>query len=280
MYNITFAARPVCDCPDCAPLCKHLLYLKLRVLRIPRGSPLLRSLGYAPHELRYIFAHMAAAGAVEAPEARAVVAAALGVRLSDAPLPPPIARAPAGGGGGAAAAGGAARAAAAAGGVGAYASTVPPAARGLDDEEDECAVCFDVLGGGAGLFYCSACTHALHGACYAAWRAAKAAAAVPVTCVFCRAVWGPAPGAVPPPPPPLPRAAAAGAGGGAGGGGGGGGGAAHVTENEGYMNVASVLGLPAERDVSTYSPFSGGHGSYGRYGGGGYHGKSRYRRWR
>lgn len=213
VYTIDFCGRPACSCPDAKirqGQCKHLLYLKLRVLQIPRASHLLRADTYAPHELRYVLVH--------ADALRMATDAAAAAHSSHAY---PYAGALGGGGGdrvgvgeeGGADAAGAARAArrarrtgddagvpAAAGGgggggmpdrVGAGAAVGSPRATaeapcGWSRGGEPCSVCFDLLGSAVRvLLFCSACGNGLHTACARAWAAARA----PATCPLCRTAW-------------------------------------------------------------------------------------------
>lgn len=121
---------------------------------------------------------------------------------------------------------------------------------------DDCPICFCAIEAGEGVVWCRAvCGTNLHASCFRQWRAAAAAKtnannanANRVTCVMCRAPWIDADGnsdntAV--------AAAVAGLGsitdvlGHA---------PAHVGE-EGYVNMASYLGLSPTRDAGPYIPF-------------------------
>ncbi|KAF2490706.1 hypothetical protein BU16DRAFT_469843, partial [Lophium mytilinum] len=99
--------------------------------------------------------------------------------------------------------------------------------------EDDCPICcmeFEV--GKEEIVYCkAACGNNIHKHCFEQWAAAKSGARGGVTCPFCRTPWAGDEDMV-----------------------------KKLSKNgkvneDGYVNVASQLGLSGERDYSTYHPF-------------------------
>lgn len=60
LYTVAIDKRPRCNCPDArrgnVP-CKHVMFVIIKVLRIPPDSPLVWQSNYMTHELQYIFEH-------------------------------------------------------------------------------------------------------------------------------------------------------------------------------------------------------------------------------
>ena len=58
VYDIHIGKVPTCSCPDFAKghLCKHILFVMLKVLRVPGGSPLIYQKALLQTELQSIFA--------------------------------------------------------------------------------------------------------------------------------------------------------------------------------------------------------------------------------
>ena len=56
VYTVVVAEIPSCSCPDSSVPCKHLLFVYLRVLRLPAESPLLYQVALVPTELIEMFA--------------------------------------------------------------------------------------------------------------------------------------------------------------------------------------------------------------------------------
>ena len=88
LYAVVIGRVCSCTCPDWARRggnCKHLLYTKLRVLKLPRESPLLWQTAYLSMELTYMLAHLAHPRAVEG-RATGVVLRALGEEAERTPV--------------------------------------------------------------------------------------------------------------------------------------------------------------------------------------------------
>ena len=61
MYTVGVGARQVCTCPDFlrGNLCKHVLFVMLKVLKEPHSSPIVWQTGLAPSERASLFARFA-----------------------------------------------------------------------------------------------------------------------------------------------------------------------------------------------------------------------------
>lgn len=224
--------QPKCTCPDFPRSrgCKHMLFIMMKVLGIPAHHPLLWQASYLPNELQYFFEHAPGAAAtrlVMAPEeVRRATAAAVGRKLELEVE------------GDSAAAAAAAVAAAAAE---AEAAAAAAAKRKPHSPEDDCGVCFDVLGEDASaLISCDSCQNYLHKACFEAWYKARTEKGYEVTCSFCRAPMG-MPGAGGSSSSSGGKAASGGAGAGAGAAAAGYGGAGGVEKAGRYFNVAAMM---------------------------------------
>jgi len=232
VYRVMIGRDCYCTCPDYlrSKCCKHMIFVMLKVLRVPAGHPFAFNVSFLPNELLYIMDHSpdpAGAGGVLAPdEAREAIAKATGRTLAIAAAAADSA---------AAACGGSSSSSAAAVPAAGAAAAAPPA-RKPHDPSDDCPICFDSLGASLpALCQCSTCSNYLHTECMTNWLKAKVGQ--PATCVFCRAPWRPVGGAA--------SSSSSGAGAAAAGAGG-------VSRVGGYLNVAGLAGLSGRRDTSTY----------------------------
>ncbi|KAL4422460.1 hypothetical protein ABPG75_008657 [Micractinium tetrahymenae] len=175
VYTVTVGRHPGCTCPDAQKghVCKHYLFVQLRVLRLPRDDPLVWQAALLPSEADEVLSgqHSCRSGggggdAVLAPDA---------VRQQFQRL-----------------AGGEPGAEAAQEGGG-----QPSGQRPFEADED-CPICFDALaptaGGTAGaageaVSWCTACGKSAHASCMQKWVRSKASAGHDVTCPLCRAPW-------------------------------------------------------------------------------------------
>ncbi len=173
VYDVVISRTPSCSCPDAARgnICKHRLFVLLRVLRRREDDPLLWQRALLEAEVRDLLSALPAAAAArddvgdDAGDAGALAMEALR-QAYRARTAAPAARRPLGG--------------------------------------SDCGVCYEALlrdddGAEAeAMAWCASCGNATHAACFARWRAARAAqqqqrdgdaAALLVTCVYCRAPW-------------------------------------------------------------------------------------------
>jgi len=211
--QVTISNRNRCTCPDSwRGICKHVIFVMNRVLRVPPHNPLSWQSGLLVSELSYIFDH-----APDPTRDRCVLAddavryAAAKFQGRSLSLVTPAEDAGGGGGDAAGAAGEAAPAAAAAGADGkrkpgegtwvwvwvwgggrdgALHLPFPPTLhrRCAVSADDDCPICFEPLGANdAVLTWCDACGNSMHSQCMTMWARGKPAGGV--TCVYCRAVW-------------------------------------------------------------------------------------------
>ena len=184
LYTVTISNLTDCTCPDSARgnLCKHRLFVMLKVLRRRTSDPLVWQAALLDSELRRLFAAAPQPGSVGAALAsasvRAAVMAATGAQdCIGGADPAPSAPAASGGGGG--------------GGAEGEVSSAGIARKGVN-EGDCCPICFEDMEPGTEdqLVWCKgACGQNLHVACMKQWTTAKRRAGAPVTCVYCRAAW-------------------------------------------------------------------------------------------
>lgn len=200
-YTVTFDRSPRCNCPDGqrGNHCKHLLYVKIRVLKIPHSCPLLWQDGYLSHELQYIFAH--------APDPRSTgVAASAPVLATYQQLTGASSSVAAGGtvdltgdehqdgmgSAGASSSSSSLRSAAAAS-RSQSAIQALEATRRQPAADDDCVNCYDTLGSNLSLLtWCTTCGNNFHAhPCFDGWRKEKTKKREDVTCPNCRFVKSP-----------------------------------------------------------------------------------------
>lgn len=154
VYTVRIARTVSCTCPDAdrGNLCKHICFVMLRVLRLPRDSPLVYQRALLPSEREGIFADMPAVGQdVAASETvRAAYQQATGKAHPKA----------------------------------AAAAAEPLAPRG--GAEGDCPICFEPLGTEQ-VKTCTICRNGIHAECFGRW--ARASAGTTPTCPFCRTPW-------------------------------------------------------------------------------------------
>jgi hypothetical protein len=157
VYTVTISRYPGCSCPDGTKgnVCKHRLFVGLRVLKLAADDPRAWQRGLLPAEADAALAGFCERAGEEAAPPADVVADPEAVRRWRASR--------------AAAAGGAAP---------------PPAPPARADADAECAICFEPLGAAeARIERCETCGNGVHSECGARWAAAAAQA----TCPYCRA---------------------------------------------------------------------------------------------
>eukprot|EP00742_Colponemidia_sp_Colp-10_P013003 GILJ01014656.1.p1 GENE.GILJ01014656.1~~GILJ01014656.1.p1 ORF type:complete len:320 (+),score=26.53 GILJ01014656.1:626-1585(+) len=152
VYTIHIGTLPSCTCPDFAKgnLCKHILFVLLRVLKVPRNSPLVYQRAFLSSELKEIYSY-GSKGRLD----RTVVAdEAVRKRYSE------------------------------------MTGSVTEDVEGVKQrplEGEECPICFEPFTTGEAVVWCRAqCGSNLHRDCFNRWRQQKGAN---VTCPFCRARW-------------------------------------------------------------------------------------------
>ncbi|EFJ51142.1 hypothetical protein VOLCADRAFT_103541 [Volvox carteri f. nagariensis] len=177
VYTVVISRSPSCSCPDFAKghLCKHVLFVMLRVLRQSPDNPVIWQKGLLTREVEEVLGPLAAAGSGTAAVDQSVLATEL-VRQRYAAVA------------GGSSSSGAAGAASGGGGV-------------QRPVEGDCPICYEAMvapsGGGRGAeanTFCMSCGNNMHKTCFDRWASSKRSSGQVVTCVYCRAAWGP-PGA-------------------------------------------------------------------------------------
>ena len=141
VYTVTVSGTPGCDCPDGrrGNICKHLIFVFVRVLGLPQDSPLVRQRGLLPTEVAAALRHRsqraqqrAATGRYGASDAvRRTLSASAGADADDDDdvAEEPLAR--------------------------------------RDSVDDDCSICFEVLGPATQTTLCGSCRNSFHAACLA-----------------------------------------------------------------------------------------------------------------
>ncbi|WIA41605.1 hypothetical protein OEZ86_008965 [Tetradesmus obliquus] len=162
VYDVTISRQPHCSCPDHAKgnLCKHILFVMLRVLKLATNNPLVWQRALLTKEVEEVLsgAHS------QSSDHLAGVLADQRVR----------------------------QAYAAAAGEGDEQPAAAAAADGRRKPVDgaECPICYEELKeGGEPLVWCETCGNNIHKGCWAKWADTKRRNAEGVTCVLCRAPW-------------------------------------------------------------------------------------------
>lgn len=163
-YTVKVGCHPSCSCPDHAKgnLCKHSLFVMLRVLRLAQDDPLVWQRALLKSEAEEVLSG-----------SRSQRSADMDVHASEA-----VQRAW--------------RAAS-----GAAPAEVEDAAGSQKPQravDGECAICFDDLQDGASaaqraIVTCESCGNHLHTECFGKWASAKRAQGLEVSCVYCRSRW-------------------------------------------------------------------------------------------
>eukprot|EP00048_Salpingoeca_helianthica_P021353 m.11819 g.11819 ORF g.11819 m.11819 type:complete len:365 (+) comp5873_c0_seq1:129-1223(+) len=163
VYDVTICRNQTCSCPDGqrGAQCKHILFVMLKVLQVPRTSPVLYQDALIPSELEEIFAN--------APQGRTTVEAPKAARDAYKKM------------------------------AGEDDESKPDAAAAADEPKPKdyvgefCGICYDVLAEADEITWCkSSCGKSVHKGCFTHWEKAQTGR---VTCVYCRAPWPTAAGA-------------------------------------------------------------------------------------
>lgn len=162
VYTVRISRHPTCDCPDHAKgnLCKHILFIYLRALKLAPNNPLVWQKALLTTEVEEVLGGRHSTGS----DAADVLASA-SVRAG-------YARMTAGQAGGC-------------GGSGAAEDGVV-----RRKVEGDCAICFDDLKGGhEAISWCASCGNNLHTKCCDQWVRMRHGQHQDVSCVYCRAPW-------------------------------------------------------------------------------------------
>eukprot|EP00611_Tribonema_gayanum_P027067 TRINITY_DN6589_c0_g1_i4.p1 TRINITY_DN6589_c0_g1~~TRINITY_DN6589_c0_g1_i4.p1 ORF type:complete len:479 (+),score=164.23 TRINITY_DN6589_c0_g1_i4:36-1472(+) len=163
VYRVQIASVPSCDCPDRNPLCKHILFVYLKVLKQPLDSPHIYQAALLQSELQEIFEN--------APPSAADVLANQRVRKEFEKLSGKVAD-------------------------GEAAEEEQKGGRAIE-ADDECPICFEGLlpepGSavpGRPLVCCNGgCGKSLHKECQGAWAMAESRMGRQISCPYCRQPW-------------------------------------------------------------------------------------------
>ncbi|KAF6255345.1 hypothetical protein COO60DRAFT_1702876 [Scenedesmus sp. NREL 46B-D3] len=164
VYDVTISRHPHCSCPDHAKgnLCKHILFVMLRVLKLSTSNPLVWQKALLTKEVEEVLsgAHSQSSdhltGVLADQRVRQAYAAAAGDELEE-----PAAAAAAAGDG-----------------------------KRKPVDGAECPICYEELKeGGEQLVWCETCGNNIHKGCWGKWADTKRRNREALTCVLCRAPW-------------------------------------------------------------------------------------------
>lgn len=227
VYEVTLSKVPDCSCPDHRKgnLCKHLLFVALKVVGLPSSSPLVYQSAYLTEELEQIFDLLQKRMRLVGMRGGAGFVANEAVQEKFTAMEEK-------------------KAAAAGGSSKEEIEEDGGAVKRKDIDGSECPICFDDLGGAANvtqLTFCrAACGTNFHRDCMRMWTSQHTRNP---TCPACRQPWTDAATGGKVSPKESKR-------GGSGNGG---------RNDEGYVNLGELQGQSPVRDTSTYSDY------YGRY---------------
>ncbi|KAF8707331.1 hypothetical protein AX14_013607 [Amanita brunnescens Koide BX004] len=158
VYTVVIDEVPRCNCPDALKgnHCKHILFVYLKVLRVPESSPHWYQKALLHSELEEIFAQAPLApNCVAQQHVREALAKAMGQDTG---------------------------------------SSSSSNKKRLPTEDDNCPICYETMYGVAenALNFCETCGNALHDECWKQWKASSVRNGKSVTCVWCRAETVPA----------------------------------------------------------------------------------------
>ncbi|CAF0848286.1 unnamed protein product [Didymodactylos carnosus] len=167
VYDVVISRMPTCNCPDALrnSLCKHILFVMHRVLKVHRKSPLLYQQALLTSELHDIFAkadslHSAIDSNVLAEqtvrEMYQRTTGKEGLVLDQASTT----------------------------------ATIPTSDNRKPLDSQDCPICFEQMSEDEQLTYCTAyCGNNIHQVCIDKWKEAKQRVKEDVTCPLCRAIW-------------------------------------------------------------------------------------------
>ena len=176
--------HPSCSCPDFSKgnVCKHILFVMVRVIRLAPDDPLIWQKALLRSEVSFGHRRWAAISipmtpcswvASRAVQAEDVVSGRRSTRAVDAEV----------------SASHAVREQ--------WQRTQSGSMAAVKEEKDsnqrelagECPICYDGFSQKEDVVWCKSCGNNIHRSCFANWAKAKTAARAAVTCVYCRAVW-------------------------------------------------------------------------------------------
>jgi hypothetical protein len=159
VYTVVISHLPSCTCPDYAKghLCKHIIFVLHRVLKVSRHSPLIYQQALLTSELNEIFTKADVQTNDSSILAEQPIRDAYQAKTGD---PDVI-------------------------------LTVTTIEQKPITNDDECPICFEsMINEKTNILFCStSCGNNMHKNCFDKWRQAKLSMSEPVTCPFCRVEW-------------------------------------------------------------------------------------------
>ncbi|GLI69332.1 hypothetical protein VaNZ11_013918 [Volvox africanus] len=168
VYTVRINRNPHCSCPDFGKghLCKHILFVMLRVLRQSPENPVIWQRALLTHEVEEVLGPLADTGNGAGSTVDQSMLATERVRQTYAAIT--------------------------------SGPTVQGSTSGAGSVqrsvEGECPICYENLvasGGGSAeaITFCTSCGNNMHKDCFERWAASKRSGGQTVTCVYCRAPW-------------------------------------------------------------------------------------------
>ncbi|CAM6112280.1 unnamed protein product [Calypogeia fissa] len=162
VYEVKLQQRPSCTCPDFprSGLCKHILFVMLRVLKLDRFDPRVWQKALLTSELKELLEIAAISDGVLADQS--VRQRFQEIQRSFGKLEADSAAAPA--------------------------KTVQREITG------DCPICYEGMDDGHGkakepVVFCKVCGNNVHRDCFEKWTRSKSSSGSQTTCIYCRAVW-------------------------------------------------------------------------------------------
>ncbi|CAF0722622.1 unnamed protein product [Adineta ricciae] len=159
VYTVAITHIPSCTCPDYGKgnLCKHIIFVLHRVLKVSRASPLIYQQALLTIELHDIFSKADSQNNDSSILAEQPILEAYHAKTGD---PGVI-------------------------------LTIKDVEQKPIEADDECPICFEsLLGEETNIIFCSrSCGNNIHKNCFDKWRQAKSSMNESVTCPFCRVEW-------------------------------------------------------------------------------------------
>lgn len=161
VYSVKLEKRPSCTCPDAAKgnICKHFLFVMLRVLKLPESDPRVWQKALLSTELEELLSMSATnEGVLANQRVRQRFREITGTNPEPDALPK---------------------------------DTEKSIQRDL---EGDCPVCYEALAGNDGkpgelVVFCKTCGNNVHRDCFERWSRSKRSTGGRVTCIYCRADW-------------------------------------------------------------------------------------------
>jgi len=153
IYNVKIEQQPTCNCPDCArgKLCKHIIFVMVKVLQVNRTSELIYQNALLQSELADVFRNAPIPTAAVLANRQVVKAYKKTLQTDEV--------------------------------IDLIEEEEKTEAAEDKKPEGECPVCFDSLLGGEALDSCATCRNFIHKDCLRSWLKVRP------TCCYCRSEW-------------------------------------------------------------------------------------------